>query len=52
MTLRVLLVDDDVLMRAGLRAILSTDAGLEVVGEAPDGAAAAGRTLALRPTSC
>jgi DNA-binding NarL/FixJ family response regulator len=48
-TLRVLLVDDDVLMRAGLRAILSTDAGLEVVGEAPDGAAAAGRTLALRP---
>jgi DNA-binding NarL/FixJ family response regulator len=34
---RVLLVDDDDLMRAGLRAVLSSDPGVEVVGEAGDG---------------
>jgi DNA-binding NarL/FixJ family response regulator len=37
---RVLIVDDDDLMRAGLRAVLSSDAGLEVVGEAEHGRAA------------
>ena len=30
---RVLLVDDDDLMRAGLRAVLSSDSRVEVVGE-------------------
>jgi DNA-binding NarL/FixJ family response regulator len=34
---RVLLVDDDDLMRAGLDAVLSSDATVEVVGEASDG---------------
>jgi DNA-binding NarL/FixJ family response regulator len=34
---RVLLVDDDDLMRAGLRAVLSSDKGVTVVGEASDG---------------
>jgi len=34
---RVLLVDDDDLMRAGLRAVLSSDEGVTVVGEASDG---------------
>ena len=38
--LRVLLVDDDPLVRAGLRTILSSADDLEVVGEAGDGAAA------------
>jgi DNA-binding NarL/FixJ family response regulator len=38
--LRVLLVDDDALVRAGLRTILSSAADLEVIGEAADGAAA------------
>jgi DNA-binding NarL/FixJ family response regulator len=37
-TVRVLIVDDDDLMRAGLRAVLSSDPGIEVVGEAADGA--------------
>jgi DNA-binding NarL/FixJ family response regulator len=37
---RVLLVDDDDLMRAGLRAVLSSDETIEVVGEAGDGRAA------------
>jgi DNA-binding NarL/FixJ family response regulator len=34
---RVLIVDDDALMRAGLRGVLSSDDGIEVVGEAGDG---------------
>jgi DNA-binding NarL/FixJ family response regulator len=34
---RVLLVDDDDLMRAGLKAVLSSDEAIEVVGEAADG---------------
>jgi DNA-binding NarL/FixJ family response regulator len=38
--LGVLLVDDDPLVRAGLRTILSAAADLRVVGEADDGAAA------------
>ena len=46
---RVLLVDDDQLMRAGLRAVLSSDAGIEVVGEAATGRAAVARVAALRP---
>jgi DNA-binding NarL/FixJ family response regulator len=37
---RVLLVDDDDLMRAGLKAVISSDDGIEVVGEAGDGRAA------------
>jgi DNA-binding NarL/FixJ family response regulator len=37
---RVLLVDDDDLMRAGLRAVLSSDETVNVVGEASDGRAA------------
>jgi DNA-binding NarL/FixJ family response regulator len=46
---RVLLVDDDDLMRAGLRAVLGSDATIEVVGEAADGRAAADCVRALRP---
>jgi DNA-binding NarL/FixJ family response regulator len=45
----VLLVDDDDLMRAGLRAVLSSDNRVEVVGEAGDGHAAIQRVRALRP---
>jgi DNA-binding NarL/FixJ family response regulator len=46
---RVLLVDDDQLMRAGLRAVLSSDECIEVVGEADTGRAAVARVRALRP---
>lgn len=48
--LPVLIVDDDDLMRAGLRAMLSSDDRLQVVGEAADGreAIAAVRRLAPR----
>jgi DNA-binding NarL/FixJ family response regulator len=48
-TVRVLLVDDDDLMRAGLRAVLSSDAGVEVVGEAGNGRAAVEHARRLRP---
>jgi DNA-binding NarL/FixJ family response regulator len=46
---RVLLVDDDDLMRAGLRAVLASDPAIEVVGEAADGRVATDRVRALRP---
>jgi DNA-binding NarL/FixJ family response regulator len=46
---RVLIVDDDDLMRAGLRGVLSSDQAIEVVGEAGDGREAAYRTRLLRP---
>jgi DNA-binding NarL/FixJ family response regulator len=39
--IRVLVVDDQDLIRGGLRAILGAEEDIEVVGEAPDGAAAA-----------
>ena len=38
MTVRVLLVDDETLVRSGLRLILETEPGIEVVGEASNGA--------------
>jgi RNA polymerase sigma factor (sigma-70 family) len=47
--LRVLIVDDDDLMRAGLRAVFSSDETVDVVGEAGDGRAAITRARELRP---
>lgn len=47
--IRVLLVDDDALMRAGLASILSSDPTLDVVGEAADGRDAVERVDTLRP---
>jgi DNA-binding NarL/FixJ family response regulator len=46
---RVLLVDDDALVRTGLRMILSSSEELEVVGEAADGADAVAAVHASRP---
>ena len=46
---RVLIVDDDDLMRAGLRGVLTTDDAIEVVGEAGDGRDAVYRTRLLTP---
>jgi DNA-binding NarL/FixJ family response regulator len=45
---RVLIVDDDDLMRAGLKAVLSSDDTIAVVGEAGDGRDAVGRARQLR----
>jgi DNA-binding NarL/FixJ family response regulator len=49
MALRVLIADDDDLMRAGLRAVLSSDDNIDVVAEAADGREAVSRTRAVRP---
>jgi DNA-binding NarL/FixJ family response regulator len=46
---RVLIADDDDLMRAGLRAVLSTDPEIELVGEASDGREAIEQVRALQP---
>ena len=46
---RVVLVDDDDLMRAGLRSVLSSDETIDVVGEAGDGREAVERIRKLRP---
>jgi DNA-binding NarL/FixJ family response regulator len=47
--IRVLLADDQDLVRAGFRLILESEPGIEVVGEAVDGAQAVAATLALTP---
>ena len=48
-TVRVLLVDDDPLVRAGLRLILSSDEEIDVVGEIGDGAGAVAAVREHRP---
>jgi DNA-binding NarL/FixJ family response regulator len=47
--IRVLLVDDQSLLRAGFRMILGAEPGLEVVGEAGDGQEAVALAAELRP---
>lgn len=46
---RVLIVDDHEVVRAGLRWFLSNEPGFTVVGEAADGAAALGEAARTRP---
>ncbi len=47
--IRILLVEDQLLMRQGLKTILDLEAGLSVVGEAGDGATGIRLALELRP---
>jgi DNA-binding NarL/FixJ family response regulator len=49
MTVRVLIVDDDDLMRAGLRGVLASDDAIEIAGEAADGRDAVYRARKLKP---
>jgi DNA-binding NarL/FixJ family response regulator len=49
MTIRILIVDDQPLLRTGFRLILEEEADLEVVGEASDGQEAIERAAELRP---
>ncbi|MBD2892840.1 Transcriptional regulatory protein LiaR [Actinomadura sp. RB99] len=48
-TVRVILVDDHTVMRAGVAALLAGEPGIEIVGEAGDGRAAVGLAERLRP---
>jgi NarL family two-component system response regulator LiaR len=45
----VFIADDHAIVRKGIRALLSTEPGIEVVGEAGDGITAVEGVLALRP---
>ena len=47
--IRVLIADDHAIVRVGLRALITTEPGLEVVGEAVDGTDAVRKARSLRP---
>lgn len=49
MSVRVLIADDQAIVREGFRAILERDPDIDVVGEASDGRAALQRARALKP---
>jgi DNA-binding NarL/FixJ family response regulator len=49
MTIRVALVDDEAMVRVGLRMVLSAEPDIEVVGEAEDGGAAVAMVEEARP---
>ena len=48
-TIRVLIVDDHTIVRAGIRLLLQAEPDIEVVGEAGDGQEAIAQTEALQP---
>ena len=48
-TIRVLIADDHAVVREGLRWMISTEPGIELVGEAADGVEAVDKARALQP---
>jgi NarL family two-component system response regulator LiaR len=47
--IRVLIADDHAIVREGLRTLIGSEPGIELVGEASDGAEAVSKARALRP---
>jgi NarL family two-component system response regulator LiaR len=47
--IRILVADDHAVVRAGVRALIETESGMVLVGEAADGAQAVDRALSLQP---
>ncbi|SMC97380.1 two component transcriptional regulator, LuxR family [Kibdelosporangium aridum] len=52
MTIRVLIADDQEMVRAGFRMILETQDDMEVVADVPDGREAVAKARELRPDVC
>jgi NarL family two-component system response regulator LiaR len=48
-SIRVLIADDHAIVRKGIRALLATEPGIEVAGEAGDGVEALAQARALKP---
>jgi two-component system, NarL family, response regulator LiaR len=48
-TIRIFIADDHAIIREGIRSLLATEPGLELVGEASDGLQAVGQVIALKP---
>jgi YesN/AraC family two-component response regulator len=48
-TIRVLIADDHAIVRKGICALLATEPGIEVVGEAQDGRDAITKAQAVQP---
>lgn len=48
-TIRLLIADDHAIVREGLRALIATEPGLELVAEASDGIEAVSKVHALKP---
>ena len=48
-SIRILIADDHAVVREGLRALIDTEPGMELVGEAADGAEAVEKAHALKP---
>jgi len=48
-SIRILIADDHAILRKGIRALLSTELNMEVVGEAADGLEAVAQARALHP---
>jgi DNA-binding NarL/FixJ family response regulator len=51
-TIRVLIADDQEMVRAGFRMILETQDDIEVIADVPDGRAAVTKARELRPDVC
>ena len=52
MTIRVLVADDQAMVRAGFRMLLADEHDIEVVAEASNGLEAVDKAARYQPTSC